>query len=149
MTTSANRRGSIGGALPSEATRDIGRIAAIAPQFLVDDLARAVTYYRDRLGFVLDFEYDGFYASVSRDGCAIHLKAATRSGADRAGRRENEHLDAYLSVSGIETLWRELQSRGALVVKPLGERPWQCIDFYVEDADGYLLCFSQPLAPAT
>jgi hypothetical protein len=28
----------------------------------------------------------------------------------------------------------------------LEERPWTCLDFYVEDPDGYLLCFSERLA---
>ena len=43
-------------------------IIGIAPQFLVDDLDRSIAYYRDQLGFEVDFVYDSFYASVSRDG---------------------------------------------------------------------------------
>ena len=53
------------------AVRSAVRITGIAPQFLVDDLDRAVAYYRDRLGFELDFIYESFYASVSRDGSAV------------------------------------------------------------------------------
>ena len=34
--------------------RGAARITGIAPRFLVDDLDRAITYYRDRLGFRLD-----------------------------------------------------------------------------------------------
>ena len=52
-------------------TRSTARITGIAPQFLVDDLDRAIAYYRDRLGFELDFKYESFYAGVSRDGFAI------------------------------------------------------------------------------
>jgi catechol 2,3-dioxygenase-like lactoylglutathione lyase family enzyme len=118
-------------------------ITGIAPQFLVDDLDRATTYYRDRLGFAVDFSYDSFYASVSRDGFAIHLKEAPKLAADRAHRKENEHLDAHIGVSGIRELFTELQDRGAVVIKPLEERPWACLDFYVEDPDGYILCFSE------
>ena len=44
------------------------RLMAVAPQFLVADLAVAIAYYRDRLGFALDFQYESFYAAVSRDG---------------------------------------------------------------------------------
>ena len=44
------------------------RITGIIPQFLVDDLERAIAYYRDNLGFELDFVYESFYSSVSRDG---------------------------------------------------------------------------------
>ena len=119
------------------------RVTGIVPQFLVDDLDRAVAYYRDRLGFELDFTYESFYAGVSRDGCAIHLKHAAKTAGDRAHRKQNEHLDAYIAVAGIRGLFSELQTRGADVIKPLEERPWGCLDFYVTDPDGYILCFSE------
>ena len=121
-------------------------ITGIAPQFLVDDLDRAVAYYRDKLGFEVDFVYESFYASVSRDGFAIHLKDAPRVAADRVHRKQNEHLDASIAVSGIRDLFSELQRRGAAIIKPLEERPWACLDFYVEDPDGYILYFSERIA---
>lgn len=128
------------------------QIKGIAPQFLVFDLDRAIAYYRDRLGFDLDFVYESFYASVSRDGFAIHLKhgpAATLA-ADRAHRKahQDEHLDAYVSVSGVRDLFSEVEARGALVIKPLEEKPWSCVEFYVEDPDGHTLCFSELTADA-
>jgi catechol 2,3-dioxygenase-like lactoylglutathione lyase family enzyme len=119
------------------------QLTGIAPQFLVDDLERAVAYYRDNLGFELNFKYESFYASVTRDGFAIHLKHAMNSAREREYRKQNEHLDAYISVTGIRALFSELESRGAQLIKPLEERPWACIDFYVEDPDGYILCFSE------
>jgi len=121
-------------------------LTGIAPQFLVDDLDRAIAYYCDQLGFELDFKYQSFYASVARDGFAIHLKAAPKLAADREHRKQNEHLDAYISVSGIRGLFSELKMRGVQVLKPLEERPWACLDFYVEDPDGYILCFSERIA---
>lgn len=120
-----------------------GSIVGIAPQFLVDDLDRAVAYYRDRLGFELDFIYDSFYASVSRDGFAIHLKDGKKAAAERTNRKENEHLDAHVAVTDARALHAELVARGAVVIKPLTEQPWACVDFVVEDPDGYILCFSQ------
>lgn len=123
--------------------RSAAQITGIAPQFLVDNLDRAIAYYCDRLGFELDFKYESFYASVTRDGFAIHLKQAEKLAADRAHRKQNEHLDAYIAVSGIRDLFGELQTRGADVIRPLKEEPWACVDFYVEDPDGYILCFSE------
>jgi catechol 2,3-dioxygenase-like lactoylglutathione lyase family enzyme len=119
------------------------QVTGITPQFLVDDLDRAIAYYRDRLGFELAFVYESFYAAVTRDGFAIHLKEAPKLAGDRAHRKENEHLDAYIAVSGIRGLFSELEMRGADVIRPLDERPWACVDFYVEDPDGYILCFSE------
>ena len=125
---------------------DTTKLTSISPQFLVDDLARSIEYYGRRLGFDLDFQYQDFYASVSRDGCAIHLKAAPKNEADRAHHQEQEHLDAYIGVRNAAALHDELQSRGAMVTKPLEDRPWSCRDFYVQDPDGYILCFSEPTA---
>lgn len=122
------------------------QLTGIAPQFLVDNLDRAIAYYRDKLGFELDFDYESFYASVTRDGFAIHLKHAPKLAGDRERRKQNEHLDAFISVSGIRALFSELERRGAKIIKPLEERPWACLDFYVEDPDGYILCFSEQRA---
>jgi catechol 2,3-dioxygenase-like lactoylglutathione lyase family enzyme len=124
----------------------IARITGIAPQFLVDDLDAAVAYYRDKLGFELDFTYERFYASVSRDGFAIHLKCAPKSASDRTYSRQQEHLDAYVSVTNAAALHSELAGRGARIARPLEDRPWSCRDFYVEDLDGYMLCFSEQTA---
>ena len=49
------------------------------------------------------------------------------------------------SLDNVAALRDELKSRGALVTKPLEERPWSCRDFYVEDPDGYILCFSEQM----
>jgi len=119
------------------------KVISLAPQFLVDDLSASVAYYRDRLGFQPDFVYESFYASVSRDGFSIHLKCAPKITADRAHRKQNEHLDAYVGVRGIEALFDELKSKGARIFRPLEQRPWACKDFYVEDPDGYILGFSE------
>ena len=132
--------------MSTQAVHRATHITGIIPQFLVDDLDRAIAYYCDQLGFELDFKYQWFYASVSRDGFAIHLKHGPKLAAAREHRKEHEHLDAYISVSGIRDLFGELEKRGAQIIKPLEQRPWACLDFYVEDADGHILCFSEPTA---
>jgi len=121
----------------------LASITAAAPLFLVDTLEDSVKFYEQRLGFARDFVYEGFYASVSRDRAVIHLKCAPKLEAERAHRRSEEHLDAYLIVSGVEELHRELAGRGAPITRPLEQRPWGTRDFYVEDPDGYILCFAE------
>jgi len=121
----------------------VATINAAAPQFLVAKLDDSLTFYEQRLGFSRDFIYQGFYASVSRDGALIHLKCAPKLDAERVHRRSEEHLDAFLVVSGIDELHRELVDRGARITKPLEQQPWGTREFHVEDPDGYILCFSE------
>jgi uncharacterized glyoxalase superfamily protein PhnB len=118
-------------------------IIAAAPQLLVENLTDSLDFYERRLGFSRDFIYEDFYASVSRDRAIIHLKCAPRLEAERAHRRSEEHLDAFLVVSGVEDLHQELIGRGAPITKPLWDTPWGTRDFHVEDPDGYILCFSE------
>ena len=118
-------------------------ITAAAPQLLVDRLDESLAFYEERLGFSRDFVYEGFYASVSRDRAVIHLKCAPKLEAERAHRKSEEHLDAFLVVSGVGELYTELVGRGAPITAPLGDRPWGTRDFHVEDPDGYVLCFSE------
>jgi uncharacterized glyoxalase superfamily protein PhnB len=124
-------------------------INSAAPQFLVDDLADALTFYQQRLGFACDFVYEDFYASVSRDRAVIHLKCAPKLEAERAHRKSEEHLDAFLAVSGVRELHDELVGRGAPITRPLEAEPWGTHDFHVEDPDGHILCFSERSSPAT
>jgi catechol 2,3-dioxygenase-like lactoylglutathione lyase family enzyme len=114
-----------------------------APQLLVSDLGKSLAFYGERLGFRADFVYEGFYAAVSRDGATLHLKCAAQLEGERAHRRANEHLDAYLGVSGVRELHEELAGRGAPITRALESRPWGAVDFTVEDPDGHVLCFSQ------
>lgn len=118
-------------------------ITAAAPQLLVEKLDDSLAFYEQRLGFARDFVYEGFYASISRDHAVIHLKHAPKLEAERAHRKAGEHLDVYLAVSGVGELHEELAGRGAPITKPLEQRPWGTRDFYVEDPDGYILCFAE------
>lgn len=120
-------------------------IKRAAPQFLVTNLAEAIAFYEQRLGFTTDFVYDDFYASVSRDGVPIHLKCAPKLEAERSHRRSGEHLDAFVDVSDVRALHDELVGREAPITKHLAKQPWGTLDFYVEDPDGYFLCFSEAL----
>lgn len=120
-------------------------IAHAAPQLLVSRLDDALAFYRERLGFGCDFVHEDFYASVSRGGAVIHLKCAPPLAAERAHRKAHEHLDAFLTVTGVRELHDEFVGRGAPITRPLEQRPWGTLDFYVEDPDGYVLCFSEPV----
>jgi catechol 2,3-dioxygenase-like lactoylglutathione lyase family enzyme len=113
------------------------------PQILVDSLDDALSYYQERLGFTCDFVHGGFYASISRDGAVIHLKLPPKVEGGPERFRFDEQLDAFLPVSGAQELHDEFVRRGARIVKSLELRPWGQRDFYVEDPDGYILCFSE------
>jgi catechol 2,3-dioxygenase-like lactoylglutathione lyase family enzyme len=116
------------------------RVTSLAPQFLVDDLERSMAYYR-RLGFTFSEPWDNFYAIGYLDGLELHLKEAPKNEAERRNRRDNEHLDAAAGVDGIEVFYRQCVANGITILKPLTATAWGTKDFYIEDPDGYVICF--------
>src|SRR5882724_11478212 len=82
------------------------RVTSFAPQFLVDDLERSMSYYR-KLGFTFGEPWGGFYAIGSVDGLELHLKEASKSSTERQHRRDHEHLDAAAGVDGIEAFYAQ------------------------------------------
>src|SRR5712691_6302504 len=95
------------------------RLTSFAPQFLVDDLARSIAYYRGVLGSEFGEPWGGFYAIGCRDGFDLHLKEAPKNPAERRHRREHEHLDAYADVDGIDAFYASRVAHGANILKPL------------------------------
>ena len=122
------------------ATKTKPRLTSLAPQFLVDDLARSITYYQ-KLGFIFGEPWDGFYAIGLLDGLELHLKEAPKCDEARRHRRMNEHLDAAAGVDGIEAFHAQCVANGVKIIKPLTATAWGTKDFYVEDPDGYIVCF--------
>jgi len=116
------------------------RITSLAPQFLVDDLERSITFY-EKLGFEFGEPWDGFYAIGYVDGLELHLKESPKDEAERRYRRQNEHLDAAAGVNGIEEFYARCVANGANILKPLAPTAWGTKDFYVEDPDGYIISF--------
>ena len=116
------------------------RLTSFAPQFLVDDLERAMTYYR-KLGFTFGDPWEGFYAIGELDGLELHLKEAPKSPAERQYRRDEEHLDAAAGVAGIEAFYEQCVANGISILRPLTATEWGTKDFYIEDPDGNVISF--------
>src|SRR5437868_2682388 len=69
------RRSWMGAALRSGTDPTVATMQSHATVLLVEDVARASAYYRDRLGFAVD-SYDALpehYAYARRDNCYVHF----------------------------------------------------------------------------
>src|SRR5688500_8965991 len=101
----------------------VSRLQYVAPVLRVADLGRSLMYYRDRLGLDLEFNYGGFYASVIRDGCRVHLKCSAPLERDQKAFEAAEHLDACFGVEDAEALANAFASSGAVLSVKLRSMP--------------------------
>jgi len=114
------------------------RITSFAPQFLVDDLDRSISFY-EKLGFKFGEPWEGFYAIGNLDGFELHLKVPPKRDEER--HHDNEHLDAAAGVDGIESFYEQCVASGVTIMRSLTPTEWGTKDFYVEDPDGNIVSF--------
>src|SRR5258706_6627387 len=126
-----------------EANRNL---TSIRPSFIVKDLQTSIDYYRERLGFELDFQGpDGgpFWAGVSRDGIGIMLKAVTPDVLPCPNHTRHEWAppDRRIYSMDPDALFDEFSRRGASFVTKLSFVEEGLWGFAITDADGYHLVF--------
>jgi len=115
-------------------------LRGMSPQLVVTDTKRSIKFYTIKLGFALEFNYEDFYAGVSKDGYTIHLKSGRPTVEERRNRRDNEHLDLVFSVDNIEALYKEISASAIEMIQPLRTMPYGK-EFYIGDPDGYIIGF--------
>ena len=122
-------------------------IASISPFFIVADMAAALSFYRDRLGFAVTFQQpppDDFFAIVSRDGAMIMLKDVGVAALPNCEREPAARWDAYLFVPDPDALAGEFTSRGVTFSVPVKDTHDGLRGFELRDTDGYVLFFGRP-----
>ena len=122
----------------------------IHPFFIVKNLADAIDFYNQKLGFETDLlipEDDPFFAIVSRDNVRILLKHITPDTlpVPNHTRHEWARWDAFILVSDPDALFTEFQSRGLTFHETLADTDDGLRAFELKDHDGYVLCFGKPL----
>ena len=123
-------------------------LVSISPFFIVKDLQASIAFYRERLGFQLDFDGpagDVYYAGVSRDGIGIMLKEILPDvlPCPNHTRHPWARWDAYIYTLDPDTLFDEFRERGVPFVKQLSFIDEGLWGFEITDADGYVLAFFQ------
>src|SRR4249919_2481561 len=132
----------------NDSTREGGtrNLVSISPFFIVRDLQSSIAFYRERLGFQLDFdgpEGDVYHAGVSRDGIGIMLKEILPDvlPCPNHTRHPWARWDAYVYTQDPDTLFDEFRQRGVSFVKELSFIDDGLWGFELTDADGYVLAF--------
>jgi catechol 2,3-dioxygenase-like lactoylglutathione lyase family enzyme len=121
-------------------------LLAISPFFIVKDLQASIAFYRDRLGFTVDFQgppEDVYYAGVTREGIGIMLKTITPDvlAVPNHTRHPWARWDAYVYTRDPDVLYDEFRARGVSFEKELSFIDAGLWGFELADADGYILAF--------
>jgi catechol 2,3-dioxygenase-like lactoylglutathione lyase family enzyme len=118
-------------------------VAGAKPVLFVSNVNASATFYRDTLGFEIDFlhGHPPFYGSVSRGRATLHLKFVHEP-VFAAGVAEKEGLImAFIDAPNVKRLYSEYQAAGAAIVQKLTKQAWGGTDFIIRDPDGNAIAF--------
>ncbi|MBA4046925.1 MAG: glyoxalase/bleomycin resistance/extradiol dioxygenase family protein [Sphingomonas sp.] len=123
----------------------MGNFVQITPFMHVPDLAQAVAYFTEMLGFTVGYQQPG-YAYVEREGCGIRLM---QNHGDDGAPPGNRRFAYYIDVRDVDALHQELRPK--LDQLPPGDvfgpvdQPYGQRELLVLAPDGNLLAFGQAI----
>jgi catechol 2,3-dioxygenase-like lactoylglutathione lyase family enzyme len=110
------------------------RVWQALPELPFDNVPAAVDYYRDVLGFKINYQQDDL-GVMDRDAITVLLIARTPEHKGIGG------FEVY--IPNADALYEELLAKGARILGPPVSRPWGLRDFRVIDPEGNRITFAQ------
>ncbi|MFL6467509.1 MAG: VOC family protein [Pyrinomonadaceae bacterium] len=120
-------------------------IKAIVPQLRTTEIASTVSFYTDKLGFTVDFNYQDFYVGIRAGNQTIHLKLVDQKDPSIPYVDDGGHIHLYLETEGVAEFAEELKARGVPMVNDVHETAWSTREFVIHDDQGHTLYFGEPL----
>jgi predicted lactoylglutathione lyase len=108
------------------------------PEIPVSDINTAAAYYKDQLGFSIDWGGDdGGIAGISKGNCRMFLTntAFRQPYGNAAPVLVWINLNSKQEVDDLYEVWRRGKAR---IVSPPESKPWNLHEFTVADLDGNL-----------
>lgn len=119
------------------------QLARAMPVLETADLARALAFYKDRLGFsARTWGEPATFAIVQRGTITLALNLV-----DETPAVTRRTWAAYLYVTGIDALAAEFAAHGVAIPHPPETKPYDCREFVVDDPDGHIIAFGEVMAP--
>jgi len=120
-------------------------LKTVTPILFVRDVSAAAEFYRDKLGFEIDFLHGNppFYGAVSRDGACLHLRFVEKPNFAELVVREQSLILATIEVSNVKALFEAFKAQGVNFPQGLVKQAWGGTDFHVSDPDGNVISFVQ------
>lgn len=119
------------------------RMQPFVPVLFVRNVPASAEFFRDTLGFDIDFLHGTppFYGSVSRDDACLHLRYVPEPNFAELAAAEYSLILGSIEVSDVQALFDEFTRRGAPICQPPTQKPWGGTDLHVRDPDGNVISF--------
>mgnify|MGYP000849607126 CR=1 FL=1 len=97
--------------------------------FYSNNLAVTLPFYRDVLGFAVDYVQEGRFVSLKLDGGKLGIKQR------KEAREIPGHQTVFIEVDNIESVYKGFQEKNITFLKELTKEDW-ATNFSLLDPDG-------------
>lgn len=118
------------------------RIQRVSYVLAVHDLARSTAYWRDVLGWTLEFEDVGNWSFMFRDRVGVHL-GECKDAIAPADLGDHSYF-GYIVMDDVDAYHAKITARGAQCSAP-EDKPWGMREMHVRTIDGHRITFAQEL----
>jgi uncharacterized glyoxalase superfamily protein PhnB len=108
----------------------------------VKNLRTEADYYIDKLGFDRDFTAPGWEFLSFGDFKVMLGECSDEMTAEATG---NHSWYAHALVENVDEIYQEFTRRGARILSPIENKPWNIREFSVKTPDGHRVVFGQLL----
>ncbi|TAI49694.1 VOC family protein [Flagellimonas allohymeniacidonis] len=122
----------------------------LAPQWIVDNLKETIHFYKENLGFEIDWQ-GTLFAIISKGDVTLMIRELREGNLKRPNRipfiesgwhtNGSEAWDAYIWVQNADELYTELKQKEVAIFREIQDSEYGNRDFEIEDNNGYILCF--------
>jgi catechol 2,3-dioxygenase-like lactoylglutathione lyase family enzyme len=122
------------------------RVNSITPLFVVSNLQRSVSFYRDKLGFAdpTIWGEPPCFAMLNRDGFELMLSLAEKPG-QVLPHGPAGIWDLYIKVADLDAEAAALRAAGVALAREPAETVYAMREMECLDPDGHRICFGQEL----
>jgi uncharacterized glyoxalase superfamily protein PhnB len=109
----------------------------------VREFDATAAYFRDCLGFKLEWETASDWRLVSRGSARVMIGSCPN--ATPAAEIGDHSYFGYLEVDDLDALHKEFVARGAIIRQPPADRPYGMREMLVATPDGHRMMIAQPM----
>jgi len=120
-------------------------VSNIIAQLRTTDLAESINFYTTKVGFTLEFQYEGFYAGIRAGSQLFHLKLIDEKDPSIEFVDDGEHFHLYFNIDDVSAAAEALKKNGISLVKDVHDTAWGTREFIIKDNQGHTLYFGEHL----
>lgn len=124
------------------------KITGSAPILLVKDVVAAANYYRDKIGFSYERIWGDppDFCILDRDGFSLMLSKVDDPKQIVPHYKVVQQMwNIYFWVDDAAKMYEEMKASGAIIDYHLGVKEYGCLEFGIQDLDGYDIAFGEVL----